>query len=58
MAEEFRTRWVAAFEENGIDGVKHFFKEWDAEHPSPQRGRKKTAAVNKSTSARSKAKKE
>ncbi|MFP4376556.1 MAG: hypothetical protein ACLFP4_05890 [Spirochaetales bacterium] len=56
LAEEFRTKWVAAFEENGTDGVKKFFKEWEAAHPSPQRGRK-AGTTAKKPSARASSKK-
>lgn len=39
LAVEFRTRWVEAFESGGTDGVKAFFRAWEAEHPSARRKR-------------------
>lgn len=56
LAEDFRKRWVEAFEENGTDGVKEFFKQWDEEHPSPQRRGPKRKSASKAKSGGSKAK--
>lgn len=53
LAEEFRTGWVQAFEENGIDGVKKFFKEWEEKHPS----RKSSGSRSRSTAKKPAAKK-
>lgn len=44
LAEEFRTGWVAAFEKNGVDGVKQFFKEWEARYPSRSSSTKRPAS--------------
>ncbi|MFW5688214.1 MAG: hypothetical protein ACOC1U_01480 [Spirochaetota bacterium] len=47
LAEEFRTGWVDAFEKDGINGVKAFFKEWDEKHPGRKKARK--SATKKKT---------
>lgn len=52
LADEFRTSWVAAFEHDGVDGVKRFFREWAEKHPS--RATAKSASAKKSTTARRK----
>ena len=44
LAQEFRTGWVDAFEQDGVDGVKRFFKEWDARHPSRESGERTGSA--------------
>lgn len=44
LAEEFRTGWVAAFERDGINGVKQFFREWEEKHPSRKTGKKTAPA--------------
>ncbi|MFP4115069.1 MAG: hypothetical protein ACOC2Y_09485 [Spirochaetota bacterium] len=46
LAVEFRTGWVDAFEQDGVNGVKRFFKEWEEKHPS--RKRKKSPSTRKS----------
>ncbi|MFW5884513.1 MAG: hypothetical protein ACOCVW_03435, partial [bacterium] len=51
LAEEFRTGWVEAFERDGVNGVKQFFREWEEKYP----GRKTKKTKKKST--RSSAKK-
>lgn len=51
LAEEFRTGWVQAFEENGIDGVKKFFKEWEEKHPSRKSTGTRSKSPAKSTTA-------
>ena len=54
LAEEFRTGWVNAFESDGTNGVKAFFKEWEAKHPgrkpSKKRTSKKTTPAKKTAS--------
>jgi hypothetical protein len=52
LAEEFRTGWVNAFESDGVDGVKRFFKEWEAKYPS-RKTKKKSSGTKKSTKSAS-----
>ena len=47
LAEEFRTGWVAAFEESGVDGVKQFFREWEEKHPGRKTSARKRPAATK-----------
>lgn len=49
LAEEFRTGWVAAFEKNGTDGVKQFFREWEEKYPSRKKATKKQSKGSKTT---------
>lgn len=56
LAEEFRTGWVNAFEENGVNGVKAFFKAWEEKHPSRKSLKKSSkSGSGKSSSAKSSA---
>ncbi len=51
LAEEFRTGWVTAFEAEGVNGVKQFFKEWEEKHPG-RATRKKTSSAKKSATTK------
>ncbi|MFW5788421.1 MAG: hypothetical protein ACOCW3_00655 [Spirochaetota bacterium] len=42
LAEEFRTGWVEAFERDGVNGVKQFFREWEEKYPSRKTKKKKS----------------
>jgi len=55
LAEEFRTGWVAAFESSGTDGVKQFFRDWEAKYPGRASSKKRSSA-KKSTQKKSAAK--
>lgn len=56
LAEEFRTGWVAAFEKDGTDGVKQFFRDWEEKYPSRKTTTKK-ATAKKATAKKAAAKK-
>lgn len=58
LAEEFRTGWVDAFESDGTDGVKRFFKRWDEKYPPRAEPRKsaRTKAAAKTGKAQTAAK--
>ena len=50
LAEEFRTGWVDAFEADGINGVKEFFKAWEEKYPgrgTTRKNGKKTRTAKK-----------
>ena len=50
LAEEFRTGWVEAFERNGVNGVKQFFREWEEKYPSRKTKKKSTRGTAKKSS--------
>ena len=50
LAEEFRSGWVAAFEAEGVNGVKQFFNEWEGKYPS--RKSRKAPASRKTATAK------
>lgn len=54
LAEEFRTGWVEAFERDGVNGVKQFFREWEEKHPSRKTKKKSTRSSAKKTSSTAK----
>jgi len=57
LAEEFRTGWVEAFERNGVNGVKQFFREWEEKYPSRKTKKKSTRGTAKKSSPAKSAKK-
>ena len=54
LAEEFRTGWVTAFEAEGVNGVKQFFKEWEEKHPGRATRKKTPRARTASTAVKDK----